>query len=248
MAAPQGRAAVVVAPSMVTDPRVSIVVPALDEAAGIEVMLSRLQPLRDHGAEVILVDGGSRDGTESLACPHVDQLLTSAPGRAGQMNAGARAASGDLLWFLHADTLVDSEAYEAMMRAFESEPSRLWGRFDVRINGTSALLRLVAAMMNLRSRLTGIATGDQGIFVRRDAFNQVGGYPVQPLMEDIELSRALKSLGRPVCLGVRLETSGRRWETRGVIRTILLMWSLRLAYFLGTRPERLALRYHKAGQ
>lgn len=248
MAALRGRAAAAAVRSMVARPQLSIIIPALNEAAGIKVMLARVQPLRERGVEVILVDGGSCDDTPLVARPYVDQLLTCEPGRAVQMNAGAHVAKGELLWFLHADTLIDTESYECMMRALEAGPSCVWGRFDVRIQGNSSLFGLVATMMNLRSRLTGIATGDQGIFVTREAFDTVGGYPVQPLMEDIELSRALKTLGRPLCLDARLETSGRRWERHGVIRTIVLMWSLRLAYFLGARPERLALRYHRAGQ
>lgn len=227
-------------------PSVSIIVPALNEAAGIEAMLEPLQPLRAQGHEVILVDGGSTDDTAQRAAGLVDRVLASAAGRAVQMNAGAAVARGDVFWFLHADTLVDAAAVQALQQAMQEHTNRVWGRFDVRIAGRSPLLGLIGRMMNLRSRLTGIATGDQGIFVIRAAFFEVGGCPEQPLMEDIEFSRSLKRIAPPLCLAYRITTSGRRWETNGVIRTILLMWSLRLAYFLGARPERLALRYHRA--
>ena len=184
-----------------------------------------------------MVDGGSDDGTPQLAAGLCDRLLDAPRGRALQMNAGARAARGDALLFLHADTRLPPEADRAVL---ESLRSRAWGRFDVRIEGRHPLLGVVGRLMNLRSRLTGIATGDQAIFVRRDAF---AGYPEIALMEDVALCKALKRRGPPACLRLRVTTSGRRWETRGVVRTILLMWRLRLAYALGADPARLAERY-----
>ena len=220
--------------------RLSIVVPTLDEAADIVPTLARLHPLRAAGHEVIVVDGGSTDGTAALAAPLADQVLTARHGRAPQMNAGAARARGDALLFLHADTCLPERAAELVAAALCRRP---WGRFDVRIAGRPRVLRLVAALMNLRSRVTGIATGDQAIFVRRSAFAAVGGFPDQPLMEDIELSRRLKRLGRPACIGERAVTSGRRWETQGPWRTILLMWRLRLDYWRGVPAERLAERY-----
>jgi len=160
-----------------------------------------------------------------------------------QMNAGAQAARGDILWFLHGDSLPPPDA-AAPIRAALAKPNRHWGRFDVRLSGNRLMLRIVETLMNHRSRLTGIATGDQGLFARRHAFAQVGGYPAIPLMEDIALSRALKRLSRPVCLRRRLLTSSRRWEQRGIWKTIFLMWRLRLAYFLGADPAKLARLYY----
>ena len=214
--------------------RLSVVVPALNEAAGIRAALEALAPLRARGHEVIVVDGGSSDGTAQLAAGLCDRVLVSAPGRSIQMNTGARAASGDVLLFLHADTRLPLDIDAAVGNA-------VWGRFDVRIEGRHPLLPVVACAMNLRSRLTGIATGDQAIFVRRDAFP---GFPEIALMEDVAFCKAMKRRARPACLRAQVVTSGRRWESRGVLRTILLMWGLRLLYFFGARPESL-IRYYR---
>lgn len=221
--------------------RLSLVVPVLDEAEGIAASLQPLQALRAQGHEVIVVDGGSRDGTPGLAQALADCVIASPRGRATQMNAGARVAHGDVLIFLHADTRLPDHAPGLIEQALRHHA---WGRFDVKIAGRSAWLPLVAAMMNLRSRLTGIATGDQAIFVSRAAFDAVGGYPDQPLMEDIELSKRLKRIGLPACLRARVETSGRRWEKHGAWHTILLMWRLRFDYWRGVPAEQLAARYH----
>lgn len=226
-------------------PRVSIILPVLNEAAHIAACLSALQPLREQDSELIVVDGGSDDRTVALAEPLADRIILSPRGRAAQMNAGAGQASGDFLWFLHADSLPPPGA-TALIRAALARPDRPWGRFDVRLSGHHRLLRVVETLMNVRSRLTGIATGDQGIFVRREVFERVGGYPPIALMEDIALSRLLKRHSRPVCLRQRLTTSSRRWERDGILRTILLMWRLRLAYFYGTDPDRLARIYYRA--
>ena len=220
--------------------RLTFILPALDEAAGLMATLSPLQSLRAQGHEVILVDGGSRDGTPDLAVPWVDRVLTAPRGRARQMNAGAAATQGEALVFLHADTRLPEDAAPLIQGALRE---RLWGRFDVRITGRPRVLKLVARLMNLRSRLTGIATGDQALFVRREAFTAVGGFPDQPLIEDIELSKRLKRLGPPACLRQRVLTSGRRWESQGPWRTILLMWCLRFDYWRGVPAEALAARY-----
>ena len=222
--------------------RLSIVVPVLDEAEGIAAHLAALAPLRANGAEVIVVDGGSTDGTCEFAEPLSDRVVVAPRGRATQMNAGAALASGDVLVFLHADTRLPAHADRLIAGAF-TDGGRRWGRFDVAIEGRHPLLPLVAGLMNLRSRATGIATGDQAIFVTREAFREVRGYPDIPLMEDIALSCALKRLSQPACIAQRVTTSGRRWERRGVLRTIATMWRLRLAFFLGASPRRLALAY-----
>jgi rSAM/selenodomain-associated transferase 2 len=219
----------------------SIVVPVLDEAAGIVATLEALAPLRAAGHEVVVVDGGSSDGTVALCTPRADRVIAAARGRALQMNAGAAAARHATLLFLHADTRLPDAAAEDIARAF-ADGAR-WGRFDVRIVGRPRMLRVVGLLMNLRSRLTGIATGDQGIFVQRALFDLVGGFPEQPLMEDIELSRRLLRHARPACLRSRVATSGRRWESRGVWRTIVLMWWLRWRYWRGTPAHELARAY-----
>jgi rSAM/selenodomain-associated transferase 2 len=219
------------------DARLAIIVPTLNEAAGIRAALAALGPLRAHGHEVIVVDGGSSDATVDLARPLADQVLGSASGRATQMNAGARAAGADRFVFLHADTRLPPHADALILSALEHAR---WGRFDVEIEGRHPLLKMIACAINLRSRLTGIATGDQAIFVRRDAFS---GFPEIPLMEDVAFSRAMKRAGRPACVRSRVVTSGRRWESRGVLRTIVLMWRLRLLYALGVAPQRLARKY-----
>ncbi len=221
--------------------RLSIIIPCLNEGAIVRPALLALQWLRTRGHELILVDGGSSDGTPDLVPDLVDLMLHSPPGRAVQMNLGARRAKGAVFWFLHLDTEVPPGADERLLTALGDGPG--WGRFDVRLSGRQPLFRLVEWMMNQRSRLTGIATGDQGLFVSRDWFEAVGGYPEIALMEDIELSRRLKRLGRPHSLQPALRTSSRRWEHRGPLRTILLMWSLRLAHALGVDPRRLAAWY-----
>jgi rSAM/selenodomain-associated transferase 2 len=222
---------------------ISIILPTLNEADLIEESLVALRPLRAAGHEVVVVDGGSVDGTPSRAEPHAERVLSSPPGRARQMNAGARMARGEVLLFLHADTRLPEQAAERVCTALHPA-GRAWGRFDVRLSGAHPLLRVVERMMNLRSCLTGIATGDQALFVRRTLFESVGGYPEVALMEDIALCKLLKKHGRPVCLHRPVVTSSRRWENRGVLRTVLLMWGLRLAYFLGVSPQRLARLYY----
>jgi rSAM/selenodomain-associated transferase 2 len=225
--------------------RLTIVVPVLNEAAIIVAALQALAPLRGRGAEIIVADGGSRDGTAQLAAPLADRVIASTRGRGAPMNAGAALGSGDALLFLHADTTLPDDADFLIGSALAR---RAWGRFDLRIAGRHPLLAVIARMINLRSRATGIATGDQAIFVTREAFEAVGGFPDLPLMEDIAMSRRLKRLCRPFCIATPAVTSGRRWERNGVVRTIVLMWRLRLAYYLGAEPERLAARYGSAAQ
>jgi rSAM/selenodomain-associated transferase 2 len=222
----------------------SIIVPCLDEAADIADALSALAPLRAQGAEVIVVDGGSRDDTMERARPLADRVMATSRGRATQMNAGAARAQGEMLLFLHADTRLP-EAADALIIDGLNRSRRGWGRFDVTIAGRHPLLRVVERLMNLRSRLTGIATGDQAIFVNRSLFTAAGGYPEIPVMEDVALCKRLKRFGPPLCLKHHLTTSGRRWERHGVVRTITLMWMLRLAYWLGADPGKLALRYER---
>lgn len=220
----------------------SIIVPVLNEAENITLALQALRSYRQQGHEIIVVDGGSNDNTPELATDLCDQLIHSPPGRARQMNAGAEQAKGDVLLFLHVDTTLPENALHHLSTAI-IKSDKVWGRFDVNLSGQHWLLRLVAIMMNLRSRLTGIATGDQCMFVRRDAFNRVHGFPDIVLMEDITLSRSLLTVSRPLCLPLKVTTSSRRWEQKGIIRTIVLMWYLRLAYFCGKQPKSLARRY-----
>ncbi len=222
---------------------VSIVVPALDEAANLERLLPDLAA-RCPGAEVIVVDGGSRDGTGAVAQRHpAVRYLESPPGRARQMNAGARAARGNALLFLHADSVLPAGATAAIARAL-AEPAVVGGRFDVRFTSPRRPFRMIAAFMNWRSRLTRICTGDQGIFVSRSAFEALGGYADIPLMEDVEFTARLKRLGALACLHLRITTSSRKWERDGILRTILLMWALRLLYFCGADPVRLHHWYY----
>jgi len=222
--------------------RLSIVIPALDEAAVIGGCLEALAPLRARGHEVIVVDGGSTDGTPEIARPLCDRVVSAPRGRAAQMNAGARSAMGSALVFLHADSRLPPHAEKQILGSLEKH---LWGRFDVEIDGRHPFLKVIAWSMNLRSRLTGIATGDQAIFVRRGAF---GGFPEIALMEDVAFCKAMKQRGPPACLRARVRTSGRRWESRGVLRIVLLMWRLRLMYFLGARPDDLARLYRGEGR
>jgi rSAM/selenodomain-associated transferase 2 len=220
--------------------RLTIVVPVLDEAAIITAALQALTPFRARGAEVIVVDSGSGDGTPALAASLADRVIAASQGRGAPMNAGAASGSGDALLFLHADTVLPDNADGLIAAALDQ---RAWGRFDLRIAGRHPFLAVVARMINWRSRLTGIATGDQAIFVTRKAFEAVGGFPDLPLMEDIALSHRLKRLCRPYCISTPAVTSGRRWEYHGVLRTVLLMWRLRLAYYLGVAPTHLAAQY-----
>jgi rSAM/selenodomain-associated transferase 2 len=223
-----------------TTPRLSIILPVLNEAPTLRARLEALRAQTDN-AEIIVVDGGSEDASFAAAIGCADQVLCAQRGRGAQLDAGARAASGELLLFLHADTRLPVDAVATILNALAQGAH--WGRFDVRIEGRSWLLPVVARLMNGRSRLTGIATGDQAMFMTRNAYEQAGGFAPLPLMEDIDLSARLKRLGRPACLRARVVTSGRRWDENGALRTIILMWRLRLLFWLGIPAQELVRLY-----
>lgn len=219
----------------------SIIIPTLNEEQSIVNCLTALKRYRDY-CEIIVADGGSVDNTKPLAKPLCDKLISSAKGRAIQMNAGAENAEGDVLIFLHADTFLPEQAIPQITQTINHQQ---WGRFDIKLSGNHPMLKVIAWLMNYRSRLTGIATGDQVIFLTKQLFESVGQYPVIPLMEDIALCKKLKQISPPICLKAKAISSGRRWEQFGVFKTILLMWSLRLRYFLGEDPQILAYLYNK---
>jgi rSAM/selenodomain-associated transferase 2 len=221
----------------------SIIIPVLNDAASLRKLLKLLQPLRQQCYEIIVVDGGSDEQLTGQDQLKLDRYLVTTAGRARQMNAGAEVARGELLWFVHADSEIDPKNIQLLLQQFKAS-GRNWGRFDVNLSGHDWRLKWVAFFMNWRSAITGIVTGDQGVFVYKKNFIQVNGYPNIAIMEDIALSKKLLKLSRPFRIRQRLTTSGRRWLTRGVFRTIMLMWSMRLAYFLGMSPQRLS-RFYK---
>jgi rSAM/selenodomain-associated transferase 2 len=221
--------------------KLSIVMPVFNEAVEIEAALAALQPYRQRGIEIIVADGGSSDGTPDLADALADRVLSAPRGRGVQMNAGAAVATGDVLLFLHADTQLPDGADRLVLDSLAGS-ARVWGRFDVRIEG-GGMLGLVAFAMNWRSRLTGIATGDQAMFIARKAFEAAGGFPAIALMEDVALSARLKRISKPCALRALVTTSGRRWRKHGTLRTVMLMWILRLRFFLGANPAQLAKVY-----
>lgn len=227
---------------MTSASKITAIIPALNEASGIQSTLKCLQLFRNAGHEVIVVDGMSNDDTFARARPLADHVLTAPNGRASQMNAGARIAQGEVLWFLHADCLPPVDAGHLILDALKNNDVA-WGHFDVRLSGSGFLYRTIELMMNGRSRLSGIATGDQGIFITQNLFKQVGGFPDILLMEDVAISRRLRTCEWPICLRQKLTASSRRWEKRGVWRTVLMMWCLRLAYALGADPHKLARLY-----
>jgi rSAM/selenodomain-associated transferase 2 len=218
----------------------SIIIPTLNEQQGIEACLQTLQKLRSQ-AEIIIADGGSQDDTVFIVKTWVDQVIHTKKGRAKQMNAAAKCATGEILIFLHADTFLPDDALILIEQALSSD--KQWGRFNISLIGASLMLKVIAQMMNWRSYLTGIATGDQAIFVCRALFEKIGGYAEIALMEDIALSRTLKTQGSPVCLKAKVKSSGRRWQQFGFFKTILLMWNLRIRYWLGQSPDKLAALY-----
>lgn len=219
----------------------SIIVPVLNEIELLPELIAHLQCWQQKGCEVLLVDGGSEDGSADTVAATGFEVIHSSPGRAVQMNVGAQAASGSVLIFLHADTRLPEGSLDMIFNALQKS---YWGRFDVYISGEPLMLRVVAFFMNVRSQLTGIATGDQAIFITRELFNDIAGFPEQPLMEDIELSRRALKIGRPACLSAKVTTSGRRWIQRGIWRTIWLMYKLRWAYWRGVPVQELAKRYN----
>ena len=221
-------------------PDISVIIPTLNEEA---VLTATLERARQPGVrEIIVVDGGSTDATRAIAVSLADLVLSAPCGRATQMNAGAARAGGDILLFLHADTWLPSGFAGAVTAACAS-PAVIGGRFDVQLEPSSPLLWLTGELINLRSRLSRIATGDQAIFVRRAVFERLGGYANMPLMEDIDLTRRMKRAGRVACLRERVTTSARRWQKNGVVKTILLMWTLRALYACGVSPQRLRQVY-----
>ena len=219
---------------------ISIIIPALNEEQSIKALLQQLQTLRTQGHEVIVVDGGSHDETLSISKSFADKVIKSKTGRALQMNNGAMNANKNVLWFLHADTQIPDNAVEKIQQALNEKD---WGRFNIKLSGSNMIFRLIESMINIRSCLTGIATGDQGIFVKKRLFESVGHYSILPLMEDVELSKKLKRLSSPACIKEKLITSSRRWEKKGIISTVLLMWRLRFLYWLGVNATTLAKQY-----
>jgi len=221
--------------------KISIIIPVLNEEMNLSRLSDYLQSVQQQGHEVIVVDGGSRDNTLSIAYRITNTVIVSMPGRALQMNSGAAIASGEVLLFLHADTFLPEDALKIISDL--SQKKNLWGRFNVRLSSSRFVFRLIETLMNLRSCFTSIATGDQAIFIEKNLFKQVAGFPEIALMEDIEISRRLKKTARPVCIKEKVITSSRRWENNGVVATVLLMWKLRLYYFFGVSPEKLKQLY-----
>ena len=224
--------------------RISVVIPVRNEASLIVATLTSLKIWRANGHEIIVVDGNSTDTTATIAVPLCDSVMHTSPGRAAQMNAGAAAAQGDLIVFLHVDTVLPPNA-EAQLLSIGGDDRDYWGRFDVRLDARPIIYRVIETLMNWRSRLSGIATGDQAIFVSRNLFERSGGFPPLALMEDIALSAKLRREVRPTCLRTRVKTSARRWQADGVAVTILKMWGLRAAFFFGVAPERLRAVYDR---
>jgi rSAM/selenodomain-associated transferase 2 len=218
----------------------SIIVPVYNEAEHTEKLIRRLRLLNDGlVADIIIVDGGSTDGTAEKLSQQFN-VIQSQKGRANQMNAGAKLATGTWLMFVHADTEVAPSHIEA---AVSQGAMHKWGRFDVKLSGSKFSFRVIETFINLRSKLTGVATGDQCIFVRKAVFDELDGFTNIPLMEDVDLSKRLKACGKPACLKKVIVTSSRRWEEYGTLNTVLLMWKLRYLFWRGVSPEELAKLY-----
>lgn len=219
---------------------ISIIIPVLNEEGSIKNLLQQLQSYRQQGHEIIVVDGGSEDNTFAVSKLLADKTIESQPNRSTQMNRGTEYASHDILWFLHADSLIPENAVGKIQMALNKKN---WGRFNISLSGTSWMFRIIENMINLRSCITGIATGDQGLFMKREIFEVVQGYSNLPLMEDIDLSKKLKRISTPVCLKDKIITSSRRWEKHGILKTVLLMWQLRFLYWFGVSADKLAQKY-----
>jgi rSAM/selenodomain-associated transferase 2 len=224
---------------------VSIIIPVLNEGQYLKCLLESIQCWRHEGHEIILVDGGS-DNKNNVSLEFlVDKKLKAPPGRALQMNEGSRHAQHEILFFLHADSNLAGNSISAIIQGLQKSKN-VWGRFNIKLSGSHWMLRIIEKMMNIRSRVTGIATGDQGIFVYRKVFNQINGYANIELMEDIEISKRLKKISQPVCLTSQITTSSRKWEQKGIVKTMVLMWFLRLAFFIGVSPRRLSSIYYSS--
>ena len=219
---------------------ISIIIPVLNEEQSVKALLQQLQLYRQQGHEVIVVDGGSDDETVSISKPLADKVITSDAGRAKQMNNGVEESTNEVLWFLHADTSIPENVIETIQESLNKYD---WGRFNIKLSGSHFLFRIIEKMINIRSCLSGVATGDQGIFVKRKIFKSIGGYPEILLMEDVVLSKKLKTISQPICIKETLTTSSRRWKKNGIIKTILLMWYLRFLYWIGVTPDKLAKLY-----
>ncbi len=226
-----------------TEPTVAVIVPVLNEQAVLPGMVDMLLHLPVDG--VVIVDGGSDDGSRELLRDSTLTWIDSMPGRARQMNAGSTNCKCDILLFIHADMILYSSHIEALKKRMACS-GYVGGRFDVQLSGAHPIFRVIEWMINVRSRLTRISTGDQCIFVRRTSFERLGGFPEQPLMEDVEFSKRLKKSGRVACLTERVVTSSRRWEQFGILKTVVLMWKLRFLYWAGVAPDRLAKLYSRA--
>ena len=219
----------------------TIIIPTLNEEAEIQACLMQLQGLRAQGFEVIVADGRSLDNTPQLVEGLCDQFISAQRGRAAQMNAAVLRAKGEIIFFLHVDTRLP-EKFSELIHSIKAD-TFCWGRFDVQLSGQHWSFRVIESMMNLRSRLTGIATGDQVIFMSKKLYREVGGFPEIELMEDIAMSRTLKNICLPLCLRQKVLTSSRRWERHGIISTIIKMWWLRFSFFIGIDPTTLSRKY-----
>ena len=221
--------------------KLSIVIPTLNESDQIEQCLNNLQPLRHRGHEIIVVDGGSNDNTVPLASSLCDRIIQSERSRSIQMNAGSASASGQCILFLHADTDLPEDVVDIFSKIINIE--NVWGRFDIQLSGQSWMFRIIETCMNIRSRATGIATGDQVIFVGKELFSKVNGFPEIALMEDVAISKLLIKFSKPICFTEKVVSSSRRWKENGIIKTIIKMWIIRLLYYFQFDTERLAKLY-----
>ena len=220
----------------------SIIIPVRNEASHLPSLLNALQKRKSDNTEVIVVDGCSEDDTLNVICQKKNRILRSEPGRAQQMNTGARHAKGKYLWFLHADSKVDFD-FESIIES--GLKNKKWGWFNIRLSNTKIIFRVIESMMNYRSKITSVATGDQGIFIHKNIFIEQGLFPSIALMEDVKFSKKIRSSESPFISDTPLETSARRWEENGPIRTIFKMWTLRLLFFLGASPNWLDKQYNK---